>query len=113
VVPAFQICRRSPPPAWTMRTVTEVAVPSHPARTEIGSTASEYVKVAMSPVSGRPAVPPPTLLVCTSAAAGAVLSTVTEKPVAMPAFPAASVAVMLNVFAPGMSTRFAVCAVLR
>ena len=66
----------------------------------------------MSPVSTRPAVAPP-LAVWMSSAAGAVLSTVTEKPVWSRLFPLLSVDVSVYAFAPAVRAAFAVSDALR
>ena len=52
------------------------------------------VNAIVSPVSALPVVPPETFVVWMSEAAGAVLSTVTEKPLCVPLLPALSAEVI-------------------
>ena len=67
----------------------------------------------MSPVSALPVWLPPTFVVWTFEADGAVLSTVTEKPLCVPLLPAASAAVIENALAPADRLALAVSWALR
>jgi hypothetical protein len=95
VFAAFQISTLSfPAPPLTRRRVIVVAPPVQLARIESASTVSLKVNVIVSPASAWPAVPPATFVVCTSTAAGAVLSTVMLKPFWEAPLPAMSAAVI-------------------
>ena len=92
--------------------MTSVDPPVQADRIETGSIGSVKVYTIVSPASARPAVPPPTFVVWTSAAAGAVLSTVTleDEDVELPAV---SVAVTLTVVVPAARGLLAVCRAVR
>jgi hypothetical protein len=74
-------------------TRTVVLDPFQPLHTDVGSIASEYVKVTVSPFSIFPAVPPLLLVATTLVAVGLVVSTVKVFAVLVPVLPAVSVCV--------------------
>jgi hypothetical protein len=99
LVAALSTSRRSPLAWCTTRTVTPVAAPDQPARTDCGSSASVKVSVTTSPVSALPTVAPP-LATFTAAPDGPVPSTMTPTLEVAPTLPAPSVPRIRTVLAP-------------
>jgi hypothetical protein len=78
---------------FVKRSFTAVLVPSQPLSTDAGSMASEKLKVAVSPASILPAVPPVLFAALTLETAGLVVSTVKVLAELVPVLPAVSVCV--------------------